>query len=141
MRLPHIKFIAAGVLIIGTILILMVTGISDAMVYYYTVPELQNQKDELAGRGLRVSGHVLPGSIRQNGTDLHFTVLDRPTGEQLAVSYQGIVPDTFKDEAEVVVEGRLDPAGTHFFATTVLAKCPSKYEGQAEEHPEEIPVS
>jgi cytochrome c-type biogenesis protein CcmE len=36
------------------------------------------------------------------------------------------VPDTFLDDAEVVVTGRLTPEG--FMATEMTAKCPSKYE-------------
>jgi cytochrome c-type biogenesis protein CcmE len=43
------------------------------------------------------------------------------------VSYRGIAPDTFTDGVDVVVEGRLAHDGT-FRATTVLAKCASRYE-------------
>jgi cytochrome c-type biogenesis protein CcmE len=42
------------------------------------------------------------------------------------VIYRGLAPDTFTDEAEVVVEGRLQRDGT-FRATTLLAKCGSRY--------------
>ena len=45
----------------------------------------------------------------------------------LPVSYHGIIPDTFVDDAAVVVEGRLQEDGT-FVAHELLAKCPSKYE-------------
>ena len=38
-------------------------------------------------------------------------------------------PDLFKDGAEVVVEGRLGDDGT-FLASNVMAKCPSKFEGE-----------
>ena len=40
--------------------------------------------------------------------------------------YTGVVPDTFKGEAEVVLTGRLEADG--FKATGMTAKCPSKYE-------------
>jgi cytochrome c-type biogenesis protein CcmE len=53
-------------------------------------------------------------------------------GATLPVRYTGIVPDTFKDEAEVVVEGVLNPDKASFQAHTLLAKCPSKYEGLAD---------
>jgi cytochrome c-type biogenesis protein CcmE len=43
------------------------------------------------------------------------------------VTYHGIAPDTFTDGVDVVLEGRLDRDGT-FRATTVLAKCASRYE-------------
>ncbi len=41
--------------------------------------------------------------------------------------FEGIPPDTFTDEVEVVVEGRLGADGT-LLATNVLAKCGSRYE-------------
>jgi len=46
-------------------------------------------------------------------------------------SYTGIVPDTFKGEAEVVLRGRLTNAGFHTDPNGVVAKCPSKYQEKA----------
>jgi cytochrome c-type biogenesis protein CcmE len=43
------------------------------------------------------------------------------------VVYRGIAPDTFTDGVDVVVEGRMGEDGT-FRATTLLAKCASRYE-------------
>jgi cytochrome c-type biogenesis protein CcmE len=43
------------------------------------------------------------------------------------VVYRGVVPDTFQESGEVVVEGGLGSEGV-FRARTLLAKCPSKYE-------------
>jgi cytochrome c-type biogenesis protein CcmE len=142
-RIPHAKFLIAGALIIGTICFLMFSGIDDAMVYYYTVSEVQSAGQELSGKGIRISGHVQPGSIRQsnNGTVVDFEVYERSTGKTILVSYTGLIPDTFKDDAEVVVEGVYDPLNPTFRANTLLAKCPSKYEGRADQHPEDVPVN
>ena len=41
------------------------------------------------------------------------------------------MPDTFKDEAEVVLKGKLTPTGFHTDPNGVVAKCPSKYENKA----------
>lgn len=49
------------------------------------------------------------------------------TGVDSLTIYQGLAPDTFTDSVEVVLEGRLHPDVT-FRATTVLAKCASRYE-------------
>ncbi len=43
-------------------------------------------------------------------------------------TYTGVVPDTFKDGAEVVLNGRLTQAGFQVDRNGVMAKCPSKYE-------------
>jgi len=142
MRIPHAKFIIAGALIVAGICYLMFSGISESMVYYYTVSELKGQSPALVSSGVRVSGHVRPGSIRlsENGTRADFLVYEKSTDESIPVTFRGIIPDTFKDSAEVVVEGSYDVTEGRFQATTLLAKCPSKYEGQADEHPGEIPL-
>jgi cytochrome c-type biogenesis protein CcmE len=44
----------------------------------------------------------------------------------LPVVYKGIVPDIFAPGIQVVVEGRLNGSGT-MEATTLLAKCPSRF--------------
>jgi cytochrome c-type biogenesis protein CcmE len=47
----------------------------------------------------------------------------------VTVRYEGVVPDTFKDDAEVIVTGTLGSDGV-FQASDLLAKCPSKYEAE-----------
>ena len=41
--------------------------------------------------------------------------------------HRGLIPDPFTDSVDVVLEGRLGRDGT-FRATTLLAKCASRYE-------------
>lgn len=140
--MPRLKFLLAGGLIIGALSYLMFSGLSESMVYYYRVGELVDGGSELAGRGVRVSGHVAAGSIQRetSRSQVTFTAFDQGTDRTLRVTYQGVIPDTFKDNAEVVVEGVYDPEQNHFQATTLLAKCPSKYEALGEEHPADIPL-
>ena len=45
-------------------------------------------------------------------------------------SYTGVVPDTFKDDAEVVLKGVLGPDGFKVHPNGVMAKCPSKYQAK-----------
>ena len=49
------------------------------------------------------------------------------------VVYRGVIPDTFTDSADVIVEGRLGRDGT-FQATTLLAKCASRYESAPDKY-------
>jgi len=53
------------------------------------------------------------------------------SADGLKVEYSGIdpLPDTFKDHAQAVAEGKLDASGV-FHATKIQAKCASKYEAQ-----------
>ncbi len=142
MKLPHLKFLIAGALIVGGICYLMFSGINGSMVYYYTLTELSEQAPRLAGQGVRISGYVRPGSIQRdkNGSLVQFDVYEKTTKRTIPVVYAGIIPDTFKDDAEVVVEGIYDPSSPTFTANTLLAKCPSKYESMGEQHPEDVPV-
>ncbi len=99
--------------------------------YYSTVSEYVARARPAAspaGRGDRVHGFVVEGSIRKDLRAGHvdFAIRDE-TAATLSVRLLRIdVPDLFGDGAEVVVEGHLE--GRRFVARRVLAKCPSKYE-------------
>jgi cytochrome c-type biogenesis protein CcmE len=55
------------------------------------------------------------------------------SGKQLPITFYGPRPDNFQRAAEAIVEGELMPDGS-FMASTLLLKCPSRYE----EDPKEI---
>jgi cytochrome c-type biogenesis protein CcmE len=126
----RIKFILIGLGIVATMAFMLViaTQKSDGgFAYYVTVKEF-NEKGEPKGR-FRVNGKVSPGTIERiaSGRQVRFTIKDKDGGATLPVDFTGIIPDTFVDDADVVVEGNRRPDGV-FVATTLLAKCPSKYE-------------
>jgi len=91
-----------------------------------TVNELKSKVPGVYGETVRVSGKVVPGSIK-HGSDgsLEFSLAD--DGGDIAVAYSGIVPDIFKDNVEAVVEGNYTDRNV-FMANVLLAKCPTKYE-------------
>ncbi len=128
MKASQIKIGIAVVVIVLSIIYLGFTGFQQSMVYYLTVEELKARGSEIYGEGIRVSGHVEVGSIESDPIKMEHTFTILENGERLSVLYSGITPDTFKEGCEVVVEGKYDPSGT-FMAETLLAKCPSKYEG------------
>jgi len=117
---------------------LMWTGISDTMVYYLTPAELLAKVESDASYydvGVKVSGRVATGSHETvPGQALHhrFVVQDLDHPEvSFPTEYQGILPDTFVDEVEVVMEGRFRQDGV-FEAKLVLTKCGSRYEAMPE---------
>ena len=123
----RVKFLVLGVAVVGTMaaLLLLAVQTSGNLMYYRTVSEFV--ADPQADSNLRVNGKVLPGSIVRTsaGMRVHFVMTE---GDQrLPVDYEGVIPDTFVDEADVVVEGALRSDGV-FAASVLLAKCPSKYE-------------
>jgi cytochrome c-type biogenesis protein CcmE len=103
--------------------------------YYETLDEFRTagMPTELA----RVHAYVADGTIERDveGQVVRFHVRATPphaggdAGDTLPVIFRSLeVPDLFKDGAEVVVEGRMDPAQQAFVADLVLAKCPSKFQ-------------
>ena len=130
----RLKFILIGAGIVATMAFMMVvaTQKSDGgFAYYVTVDEF-NQKGQLQGH-FRVNGKVAPGTIERlpGGRQVRFTIADKGGAATLPVDFTGIIPDTFVDDADVVVEGKRRADGV-FEATTLLAKCPSKYESNDE---------
>jgi len=130
MKASQIKIGMAGIVIAGAILYLGFTGFEKSMVYYLTVTELKARGSDVYGEGVRVSGLVDEGSIQADPRNMEYRFVISADGDRLPVFYRGIAPDTFKEGAEVVVEGKYDSSGI-FMAETLLAKCPSKYEGTA----------
>lgn len=114
----------------------MATSIEQTALYYLTPQELATKVVSDPGFveiGVKVGARVVPGSIRRDpgGKLLHFTMTDG--ARSYPVEYRGITPDTFTDGVDIVVEGRLGRDGT-FHATTLLAKCASRYENAPEKY-------
>lgn len=84
--------------------------------------------DSLVGKQLRIHGHLKPKTTRRHRgrVDYRFEIMDKKSGRSIEVSYKGILPDTFRDGAELVLEGKLVRAN-FFKAYSVFAKCPTKY--------------
>ena len=127
---PRTKFLIGGVLVLGTAGFLMAGSIRDTGMYFLTPAELQAkvaQDPTAVETGVKVGARVVPGTAVRDagGRLLTFKMTDGVA--TYPVEYRGIVPDTFSDSVEVVVEGRLGADGT-FRATVLLAKCASRYE-------------
>ena len=125
------KFIIGGLVVFIALGFLGYTGFQGAATYYYTVAELGQLDSAIYGENVRVNGVVAPDSVvrEAQGTLMKFTIIDSNGVQSLPVVFKGVAPDTFKVGADVVVEGYLAPEGI-FQASTILAKCPSRYEPQ-----------
>lgn len=114
---------------------LMWTTLQNGTEYFKHVDEVVADRQSWEGKPLQLHGYVIPGSIAQrpNTLDWRFKIQNNPIragepGNVMTVTYSGIVPDTFKGEAEVVLHGKLTAEGFHTDPNGVIAKCPSKYE-------------
>ncbi|MGA8365387.1 MAG: cytochrome c maturation protein CcmE [Solirubrobacteraceae bacterium] len=80
------------------------------------------------GRSYQLTGTVVAGSVRHDGSVLHFSVADRAgPGAAVPVAYTGIVPDPFREGREVIVTVEKQGAGYTGERDSLITKCPSKY--------------
>jgi cytochrome c-type biogenesis protein CcmE len=130
------KFLLGATLILAVAGYLMASSIRETGMYYLTPTEMATKlasDPSLRGVGMKLGARVVPGSIQRaaGGREYAFQVTDG--ARVVPVVYRGIAPDTFTDGVDVVVEGRMDQDGT-FRATTLLAKCASRYENAPEKY-------
>lgn len=123
------KFAALIVVVIGTLVWLAGAGMKENNTYYKTITELGQMGDRAYNARLRVGGDVEAGSIQRVGSTVNFVIIQDKA--RLKVSYHGSdpLPDTFKDGAQALADGKLAKDGT-FQAGKIQAKCASKYEAK-----------
>jgi len=111
-----------GVLAIAAALVL--SALNDSIVFFNSPTDIA-EKHVAVGTRIRVGGVVKPGSLqRGENLNVRFEVTDGKS--EVAVRYQGIVPDLFREGQGVVAEGKLE-SGSMVVADTVLAKHDERY--------------
>ena len=119
------KYLIGGIILGLAMSALIYNAFARSSVYYYEVSEiLANQSDYLT-KEVRLGGKVTadPVSWDAGSRVRKFTVTDGT--KNLPVEYQGVVPDNFKADTDVIVQGTYKDGV--FYATTLQAKCASKY--------------
>lgn len=124
-RPSRLPFFILGAVVLLTLGSLGYTMFMRSVVYYRTPTEVAAQP----GVHTRLSGTVVDGSIDLDPAagSVSFDATDGRT--TIPVVFYGPAPDTLKDGAEAVAEGRLGEDGV-FQAETLFAKCPSKFESE-----------
>ena len=137
--------IASGLAMVAAAIAgLVLTGMQDNAIYSKPVDQLLAQKAKFAGRPVRAEGNLVHGSLLKREQPCEYRFSIAKNGVELPVRFaQCVVPDTFRDvpdlDVGVTVEGELRSDDT-FEATSVLAKCPSKYEmKQRKDQGEQMP--
>jgi cytochrome c-type biogenesis protein CcmE len=133
----YIKITLTSAVLVLAFAGLLWSTLRDGTEYYKNVDEVMTDPQAWEGKALQLHGYVVPGSImrKRDSLEYRFQVRNTPAraGDDASAvivdaTYSGVVPDTFKDEAEVVLKGRLDGTTFHTVPNGVMAKCPSKYE-------------
>jgi len=78
------------------------------------------------GKAFRLGGMVLENSVQRRGDnlDIKFELTDRVN--TVPVTFNGILPDLFREGQGIVAQGQLDASGV-FVASEVLAKHDENY--------------
>src|SRR5262247_1351033 len=116
----NIKIAATVVVLVSAFGFMMWSTLREGAEYYKHVDEFVSEQQTLEGKRLRLEGYVVPGSIRQrpNTMEFRFKIQNNPIrsgdpGHVVEINYSGSVPDTFKDEAQVVLPGKFGSDGFH----------------------------
>jgi cytochrome c-type biogenesis protein CcmE len=119
----RLAFLILGLVALGGATAMVLAAFRDNLVFFYSPTELV-AKPALAGGRIRIGGLVENKSVeRQDGEKVSFRVTDGKT--DIAVRYDGILPDLFREGQGVVAEGRVENGV--FVANTILAKHDEKY--------------
>ncbi|MDR6603230.1 cytochrome c-type biogenesis protein CcmE [Achromobacter deleyi] len=117
--------IAGGLGLLALATALVLNALQSNLVFFFS-PTQVVAKEAPRNGSFRVGGLVEKGSVRReaDGLTLRFIVTD--TAHTVPVTYQGLLPDLFREGKGVVVAGKLDANGV-FRATEVLAKHDENY--------------
>ena len=94
------------------------------------------------GQSYQMTGVVVPQSIHHRGSQLDFRVADRDNSKlSIPVRYSGEVPDPFADGREVIVTGKVEDGTFMAQRDSLITKCPSKFQTQAQQDPQHVIIS
>jgi len=120
----RLTLIGVALAVVGCAAALALYALSDSIVFFYGPTEVL-QKNPAAGTRMRIGGLVKAGSlVKSEGEKARFTITDNASN--VAVTYQGMLPDLFREGQGVVAEGVLESPGV-FHAESVLAKHDERY--------------
>ena len=120
----RLYMIGGGLMVLALAVALMLSAFRDSIVFFNSPTDVE-QKHIAAGTRIRLGGLVKNGSVvRSDDLKVRFDVTDG--NRDVAVAYQGLLPDLFREGQGVVAEGSLNPSGT-FNADTILAKHDETY--------------
>lgn len=129
MRSKAIKIALTCVVLAAALGGLMYTTLAEGTEYYIHVDEVMQNPGAWQGKRLQLHGFVSDLRQRPNSLDYRFSV--QFNGKVITAAYTGVVPDTFKNDSEVVLKGKLQGDAFAVDPNGVMAKCPSKYNAQS----------
>jgi cytochrome c-type biogenesis protein CcmE len=105
------RFAGIGVIgsVIGLALLLVSFALRDEIVFFYDPTEVVIGSKVSPGQNFRIGGLVEGGSVEKEGTKISFVVTDG--NNSVPISFDGILPDLFREGQGVIAEGALNTFG------------------------------
>ena len=105
---------------VSVAVVLVLQAFQNSLMFFYTPTDLAEQG--MKPGSFRLGGIVKPQSVRRDNAVTAFTIITDPSSADFVhVTYQGVLPDLFREGQGIVAQGSLDSEGV-FKATRVLAK-------------------
>lgn len=119
------KYLIGGIVLGLALAALVYNAFASTSVYYYQVNEILAKQSDFTAKEVRLGGKVAVAPITWDASSrvTKFTITDGT--QTLPVEYQGVVPDNFAVDTEVIVQGTLKDGV--FRGNNLVAKCASKY--------------
>ena len=122
-RRRRVLALLGGLGLLAAAVALVLNALQSNLVFFFTPTQVAAREAPTHG-SFRVGGLVQQGSVQRDGLKLRFIVTD--TAHAVPVTYQGLLPDLFREGKGVVAVGKLDADGV-FHASEVLAKHDENY--------------
>jgi cytochrome c-type biogenesis protein CcmE len=120
----RLAVIGGGLAVLGLAAALVLFALQQKIAFFRMPSDIQVSDVQSQSR-FRLGGLVEKGTVvRGEGTKISFSVTDKI--KSIPVTYEGILPDLFREDQGVVIEGGFSPTGT-FIADSVLAKHDENY--------------
>ena len=124
-RHKRLALIGGGVAAIAVAAALVLNAFQSNLVFFFSPSQIA-AGEAPRDRAFRVGGMVQSGSVKRLGDGLTVEFVVTDTAQSIPVTYQGILPDLFREGKGVVAQGRLGTDGV-FRASEVLAKHDENY--------------
>ena len=120
----RIFFLFLSSILAAIIIFTILRSLEENVVYFFSPTEIYNKANISFNKKIRIGGLVKINSVSKNETSINFIITDFK--KEIAVSYNGLVPNLFSEGKGVVAEGKLKDK-KYFVADMILAKHDENY--------------
>ena len=125
LRFQRLILILLTLIMLGAALLLILFNTKQNIVFFYTPTELLENNIAPDKKKLRIGGYVKKSSfVKKSLNNYEFKITDN--ANDLVIFYKGMLPDLFREEQGIVIEGLIDK-NNNIIASKVYAKHDENY--------------